>query len=105
MAILKYRAHSVAVEMADTPEARAIGLGGHAPLEDGQGMLFSFPTRGRFPFWMKGMTFAIGPRLCRRSRKSKTDGGWIRTRSSMAWNRGSGRDRAGRWLDGGAGRR
>ncbi|MFM7196248.1 MAG: DUF192 domain-containing protein [Chloroflexota bacterium] len=49
----------VAVEMADTPEARAIGLGGHAPLEDGQGMLFSFPTRGRFPFWMKGMTFAI----------------------------------------------
>ena len=49
----------VAVEVADTPEARALGLGGHAPLEDGQGMLFVFGARGRFPFWMKGMTFPL----------------------------------------------
>ena len=49
----------VLVEVADTPETRALGLGGHAPLEDGQGMLFVFGTRGRYPFWMKGMTFAL----------------------------------------------
>ena len=49
----------VAVEVADTPEARALGLGGHAPLEDGQGMLFVFGARGRFPFWMRGMTFPL----------------------------------------------
>jgi uncharacterized membrane protein (UPF0127 family) len=45
--------------VADTPESRAQGLGGHAPLEDGQGMLFVFGAPGRFPFWMKGMTFPL----------------------------------------------
>ena len=49
----------VTVEVADTPEARALGLGGHAPLQDGEGMLFVFSARGRYPFWMKGMTFPL----------------------------------------------
>jgi uncharacterized membrane protein (UPF0127 family) len=47
------------VEVAATIESRALGLAGHSQLKDGHGMLFIFGARGRYPFWMKGMTFAI----------------------------------------------
>src|SRR5512141_886721 len=39
---------------------------------------------------VEGMTLAIGPRLWGRSLKSKTEGGWSRTRSSTAGDRDQG---------------
>jgi uncharacterized membrane protein (UPF0127 family) len=50
---------SVGVELASTESERAKGLGGHAPLEDSQGMLFVFDGPGAYGFWMKDMTFAL----------------------------------------------
>ena len=50
---------SVRAEVAETPEARARGLSGHAPLSPDEGMLFRFGTPGRYAFWMSGMTFPI----------------------------------------------
>lgn len=47
------------VEIADTLYKRGIGLSGHEPLKDNEGMLFVFPTRNRHSFWMKGMTFDL----------------------------------------------
>lgn len=50
---------SVVVEVADTETARELGLSGHAPLADGQGMLFVFDQDALWGFWMKDMRFAI----------------------------------------------
>ncbi len=50
---------AVRVELAQTAAERTRGLGGHAPLGEGEGMLFIFPAPGRHSFWMKGMTFAL----------------------------------------------
>ncbi|MDO8467237.1 MAG: DUF192 domain-containing protein [bacterium] len=47
------------VEIADTAGARSIGLSGHAPLADNEGMYFIFPIPAIYPFWMKGMIFPI----------------------------------------------
>jgi uncharacterized membrane protein (UPF0127 family) len=47
------------LEIADTDEARRVGLGGHAPLHLDEGMLFVFGSDGIHPFWMKGMTFPL----------------------------------------------
>ena len=47
------------VEIADTNAKRELGLSGHAPLADDQGMLFAFDKAGKYPFWMKDMLFPI----------------------------------------------
>lgn len=47
------------VDIADTPSARSLGLGGRQDLEDKGGMLFLFPTLLVPTFWMKDMGFAI----------------------------------------------
>ena len=41
------------VEVASTPEARAIGLSARNSLAPGHGMLFVFPSDTDVPFWMK----------------------------------------------------
>ena len=47
------------VEIADTNAKRELGLSGHKPLADDQGMLFAFDKAGKYPFWMKDMLFPI----------------------------------------------
>jgi uncharacterized protein len=49
----------VDVEVASTPEQLSRGLGGHAPLAPGHGMLFVFAQADRHAFWMRGVTFPI----------------------------------------------
>lgn len=50
---------SVLAEVADTPEERGRGLGGHDPLSSGQGMWFVFDAPYPYSFWMKDMEFSI----------------------------------------------
>lgn len=45
---------TMTVEVATTPESRARGLAGRRHLAAETGMLFVFPVRGVYPFWMKG---------------------------------------------------
>ena len=45
--------HALSVEVAQTPEAQAQGLGGRASLGADNGMLFVFPGPGKVGFWMK----------------------------------------------------
>ncbi len=47
------------VEVADTQEKRSRGLGGKEKLASDEGMLFIFPKRDKYPFWMKGLTFPL----------------------------------------------
>lgn len=43
----------VAVEVADNPSERALGLMNRQSLNDGSGMLFIFEDDGLYSFWMK----------------------------------------------------
>ncbi len=47
------------VTVADTPAARAQGLGGRGGLAYDEGMLFVFDQDGKYSFWMKDMFFSI----------------------------------------------
>lgn len=47
------------VEVVDTNYLLEKGLSGHAPLLDGEGMLFVFKNEGKYGFWMKDMLFPI----------------------------------------------
>ena len=47
------------VEVADTPEAWAKGLGGREQLAENEGMIFVFPNANFYSFWMKGMKFGL----------------------------------------------
>ncbi len=47
------------IEVADTKEKRAKGLGGKQSLASDSGMLFIFEKDDRYAFWMKGVSFAI----------------------------------------------
>jgi hypothetical protein len=47
------------VELAITKEAQEIGLAGHKRLDKNEGMLFVFPKKDFYGFWMKGMGFPI----------------------------------------------
>ena len=51
--------HTVMVELAQTPEQQALGLGWRESLAADHGMLFIFPTLGTPSFWMKDMRFPI----------------------------------------------
>jgi uncharacterized protein len=50
---------SIAVEVANTPELRSIGLGGRTQMDDKSGMLFVFDNVVTPEFWMKDMRFPI----------------------------------------------
>ena len=47
------------LEIADTPELRTLGLSGHSPLSDSEGMLFVFEKVSAYHFWMKDMLFPL----------------------------------------------
>src|SRR3989338_8360738 len=49
----------ISVEVADTQEKRSKGLGGRESLASDSGMLFVFPDSGKYPFWMKGLSFPL----------------------------------------------
>lgn len=49
----------VNIELADTPEKRAQGLGGRDYLPVDTGMLFVYPKADRYKFWMKGMKIPL----------------------------------------------
>lgn len=51
--------NSLNVEIADTESLRERGLSGKEDLREGAGMLFVFPTDGKYGFWMKDMNFPI----------------------------------------------
>lgn len=56
---IELNGQTITAEVRNTPEGRALGLSGHAPLEENEGMLFVFNSEGKHSFWMKDMTFAI----------------------------------------------
>lgn len=47
------------LEIADTDAARVQGLSDRPSLDADTGMLFIFPSRGIYPFWMKDMHFPL----------------------------------------------
>lgn len=49
----------VNVEIADTPEKMALGLGERDSLPEDSGMLFVYGTKTPAVFWMKGMRFPL----------------------------------------------
>lgn len=51
--------HQVKVEVADTIESRAKGLGGRESLPANDGMLFVFPQPDKYGFWMKDMKIPL----------------------------------------------
>ena len=51
--------HAVCLEIAETPTALALGLGGRSQLPEGQGMLFVFSQAKTRVFWMRGMEFPL----------------------------------------------
>lgn len=52
-------AHTLTVEVADTTFTRMRGLSNRESLLSGCGMLFVFPAKGRYGFWMKDMRFPL----------------------------------------------
>ncbi len=49
----------VDTQIADTPAAQALGLGGRAGISANAAMLFVFSESERYGFWMKDMRFSI----------------------------------------------
>lgn len=47
------------IEIADTQLKRSKGLGGREILATDSGMLFIFEKFGKYPFWMKGLSFPL----------------------------------------------
>ncbi len=52
-AAMRIGEYALSVEVAQTPEARALGLGGRDSLGADNGMLFVFAGPGKVGFWMK----------------------------------------------------
>lgn len=57
--IIKTLNGPIQILVADTPAQMEKGLGGRDSLPQDTGMLFTFPTEGRYGFWMKDMIFPI----------------------------------------------
>lgn len=51
--------HTFVVDVADTPEAQVLGLGGRKHLGPNDGMLFVYKDKSRHTFWMRGMLIPI----------------------------------------------
>ena len=47
------------IEIADTPAAREQGLSGRTEIPEDYGMLFVFPDKGDYGFWMKDLMVSI----------------------------------------------
>lgn len=47
------------IEIVDTPQTRAQGLSGRAEVPTDYGLLFIFPEKGNYGFWMKDMLVPI----------------------------------------------
>ena len=47
------------IDVANEPAEWRRGLVGHAPLQQGEGMFFLFPSADNRTFWMKNMDFPI----------------------------------------------
>lgn len=56
---VKINSKIIAVEIADTPEERRLGLSGRENLKPDTGLLFVFDEPGYHTFWMKDMNFPI----------------------------------------------
>ncbi|KKU94128.1 MAG: hypothetical protein UY26_C0003G0279 [Candidatus Jorgensenbacteria bacterium GW2011_GWA1_48_13] len=56
---IKINDQLIVAEVAKTEGERARGLGGREDIGVNEGMLFLFDNVGVYPFWMKGMKFAI----------------------------------------------
>ncbi len=56
---VEIRGHRVAVEIADTREKQALGLGQRDELAWDHGMFFTYAKPAFYAFWMKGMRFSI----------------------------------------------
>jgi uncharacterized membrane protein (UPF0127 family) len=52
-ATIAIKGHTLAVELATTPKARACGLSNRVKLPENRGMLFIYPAFGPRTFWMK----------------------------------------------------
>ena len=52
-ATIAIKGHTLAVELATTPKARACGLSNRVKLPENRGMLFIYATPGPRTFWMK----------------------------------------------------
>lgn len=57
--IIQVAGQTIKVSIADTPDARARGLGGVKMLASGEGMLFVFDMDSKYQFWLKDMLFSI----------------------------------------------
>lgn len=57
--IVKVGNVGIAVEIAESEDARRHGLSGRDSLPKDSGMLFVFPEKAKSAFWMKDMKFAI----------------------------------------------
>ncbi len=49
----------IKVTVADTDSERTQGYSNHPPISYNEGMLFIFPFRGNYTFWMKDMLFDL----------------------------------------------
>ncbi|MBI4100276.1 DUF192 domain-containing protein [Candidatus Microgenomates bacterium] len=49
----------ITVEIADTTEKKVKGLSGRPSLGQNEGMLFVFPQKSAYSFWMKDMKFPL----------------------------------------------
>lgn len=58
-AFVRIRGTVIPVEIRSDPEGRMWGLSWRESLPDGEGMLFLFPKKDRYSFWMKDMKFPI----------------------------------------------
>ncbi|MDP3998684.1 MAG: DUF192 domain-containing protein [bacterium] len=57
--IIKLGRAEITVEVADTEWERSQGLSGRTSLLRNQGMLFVFPQKSRYSFWMSDMKFPL----------------------------------------------
>lgn len=51
--------HIINVEIASTPISQSKGLSGRSSLKTDSGMLFVFPNKDLYAFWMKDMNFPL----------------------------------------------
>jgi len=56
---VEIKGEKIFVELADTEEKREKGLSGRDSIGENEGMLFLFPQKGGYGFWMKEMKFPI----------------------------------------------
>jgi uncharacterized protein len=51
--------HTIYVDVAVTPQEKALGLGGRPSMLADHGMIFLYDHQAQFDFWMKGMEFPL----------------------------------------------